>query len=156
MHRYTLLLWLSMNAEILSSVSGSGVGIEDFVEGGFVSVAVGLDDFAVFEAEAHAIEGDAVVDGGCVVGDGAVDAVANGGGVDLAIGHVAVAAAGDGGDAFDGEAEVCAGAGDADAVCGFHECFKVQHGFFHGGVVCEANWRQAIFFYSSSSINIFI
>ncbi len=128
-----------------TDVAGACIGVQDFVEGFFVSVAMGFDDFAVFEAEAHAIEGDAVVDAGGVVGDGAVDAVAHGGGVDFAIGDVAVAAAGNGGYAFDGEAEVGAGAGDADSVCLFHELLEVQHGIAHGGVVCQAAAEVEVF-----------
>ena len=96
-----------------ADVAGSFVGVEDAVDG-FGVVSGGLDDFAFGEFEADAVEGDALVDGGGVVGDDPFDGVADWGGEAFAVGDIFFAAAGFGLDACDAEAEVGAWAGDVD------------------------------------------
>lgn len=71
-----------------ADVACAGVGVEDFVEAFGVLVGGGFDDFAVEKFEADAVEGGAVVEGGGVVGEGAVDAVFDGGGEDFAVRNV--------------------------------------------------------------------
>ncbi len=128
-----------------ADVAGAFIGVEDFVEGFFVAVAVGFDDFAVLEGEADAIEGDALEEGGGGVVDGAVHAVFDGGSEDFAIGDVHFAGAGVRGHAFDGEAEVGAGAGDADAIGAHHAGGEFVHGNAELGVVCQAAAEVEVF-----------
>ena len=123
----------------LADVACAGVAIEDLVDFPSFGSGFGLDDFSFLELEADGVEGDALIDGGGVVGDVAFDGVFDGGGEDLSVRDVVVAAGGEGGDAFDGEAEVGAGAGDVDLVGGFHELFEGVHGGDEGLVVEEAD-----------------
>ena len=90
----------------LADVARALVGVEDLVELLAVALAGGLDDLAVLEDEADVLEALAVVDGGSVVLEHAVDAVAHGRGEALAVGDVVLAAAGDDADALDREGQV--------------------------------------------------
>ncbi len=127
-----------------ADVAGSLVGVEDAVDGLGV-VSGGLDDFAFGELEADAVEGDALVDGGGVVGDDPFDGVADWGGEAFAVGDVFFAAAGFGLDACDAEAEVGVWAGDVDLVGLVHEFFEGVHAWFEGGVVEEADAEVEVF-----------
>lgn len=124
--------------------TGAGVAIEDGVE--FVGViGGGVDDFAIFEFEADLVEGDALIDAGGVVGDVALDGVADGGGEDLAIGDIVAAAAGLGGDAFDGELEIGAWAFNFDEIGIVHHGLEGGHAWFHFGVIEGANGEVKVF-----------
>ncbi len=85
-----------------TDIACAGISVEDFVEF-FGGAACCLDDFAVFEGKADIGVGDAAVEGGDVVVDDAVDAVAHRGGIHFAVRDVAMAVAQEGGDALDGE-----------------------------------------------------
>lgn len=80
-----------------------------------------------------------MVDAGSIVSDVALDAVADGAGVNFAVGDVAEAATGEGALALDAEVEVCARACDVDFVCALHEGFEGGHARDHAGVVKGAD-----------------
>lgn len=122
----------------LSDVARALICVENLVESLVVAVAVSFDDFAVLEAETDSVEGDAVVDGRGVVGDGAVDAVAHGCCVDLTIGDVAVAGADDGRYALYAETKVCTRSDDPYFIRGFHHGLELLHALFHGSVIGQA------------------
>jgi hypothetical protein len=107
-------------------------------------VGGGLDDLAFAELELHAVEGDALVDGGGVVADDAFDAVFDGGAEDFAVGDVVIAAAGDGFEAFEAEAQIGAGAGDVDVLGFVHELLERVHGGEQGGVVEQADAEEEV------------
>ena len=77
----------------LADVARAFIGVEDLVELLAVALTRGFDDLAVLEDEADVLEALAVVDGGRVVLQHAVDTVAHGRGEALAVGDVVFAAA---------------------------------------------------------------
>ena len=77
----------------LADVARAFIGVEDLVELLAVALARGFDDLAVLEDEADVLEALAVVDGGRVVLQHAVDTVADGRGEAFAVGDVLLAAA---------------------------------------------------------------
>ena len=79
--------------------------------------------------------GDAAVEGGRVVLDGPLDAVAHRSGVDLAVRDVALAVAEHGRDRADREAQVGAGSDQTDAVGRHHELLERHHRLRHALVV---------------------
>ena len=102
-------------------------------------VGRGFDDFAVSEGQADVFKGEAVLGGGRVVGNRAVDAAAHRRGVDFAVGNVAVAGALDGGHALDGEGQVGSPGRQAHPVRPFHQRLQRIHGAIHAGIVHGAH-----------------
>ena len=96
-------------------------------------------DLAVLELKADVRIGEAAFQRGRVVGDHAVDALAHGRGVDLAVRDVAGACALDGGQTLDREGKIRAGTDDMHAVGLFHERLEAVHGTIHFAVVQAAH-----------------
>ena len=127
----------------LAHIARALVDVELLVDARGV-VGRGLDDLPVAEHEADAGIGKAVLQRGRVVADHAVDALAHGRGVHLAVGDVQPARALDRGHPLDGEGEVRAGRDDAHAVRALHQRHERIHRPVHFGIVEAADVEEEI------------
>src|SRR5262249_25622666 len=123
----------------LPAIAATGVGGEDLVEL-FGGGTAGFDGLSISEHQPPGFARRAAEKWGGVELDDPVDALADWGGEDLAVGDVALAVAGDGGDGLDGKREVgLAGAPDAHSVGRLHPFLQRLHGPAHAGVVHGAD-----------------
>lgn len=128
----------------LADESGAGIGIEDLVDFlGFVGG--GVDDFSFLELEANIVEGNALVDGGGVEVDLAIDGVFDGRREDFAVRDVVGAVGHESLEAFDAEFEVGAVAFDVDVFGLVHEAFEGAHSGHEFFVIEEADFEVEIF-----------
>ncbi|MPM20115.1 hypothetical protein SDC9_66544 [bioreactor metagenome] len=118
----------------LAYIARAFVDIELLVDADGI-VGGGFDDLAVLEGELDVRIGEPVFKRRRVVGDGAVDAGLDGGGVDFAVRNIHAPRALDGGQTLDGEAQVGAGRDKANFVRALHQRLERIHGLVHLGVV---------------------
>ena len=130
----------------LADVARAFIGVEDLVELLAVALARGFDDLAVLEDQADVLEALAVVDGGRVVLQHAVDTVAYGRGEALAVGDVLLAAAGNDADVFDGKCQISfAWSLDVHFVGLAHAVREWRAGSVHFRVIDAADLEVEVF-----------
>ena len=118
-----------------AQASSAWVGVEDGVEEVFAALGAGFHDQAVLERERDAIHLTALVDGGKLVPDTAVDAVLDRRREDLAVGHVFLAVGGLPDASGRTEGEVGVRADDANVRARFEPGFQGRQPRRHFGPV---------------------
>lgn len=126
-------------------IACAGIGIEDLIESFGGIAAVGVFDATVLQFEANAFEDGALIAGGGIELDGAIDAVADWGGEDFAVGNVTFTGAGNDWDIADREPQICAWGGDVDLVGGFHAGFEWLQVAGHAGIIGCADIKEEVF-----------